>query len=227
MTLLAWIMSRVLGTPGTVPAASAGPVSVIGPIQVPPPKAAASPKATADSRFAACVRVVLRHEGGADNPKDPGGATKHGISLRHARSKGSMFDPDGDGDVDAADILLVTPAFGAGVYREWFWRDVRGDELPAGLDLVTFDFAVNSGPVRAIKALQAAFGVEADGHLGPKTRAAIEALSRDRVRDLVLAVSASRLTFLRGLKTWPTFGTGWARRVDEVRQLARMMAVSG
>jgi len=33
-----------------------------------------------------------------------------------------------------------------------------------------------------------------------------------------------RLAFLKGLKTWGTFGKGWGRRVQEVRSLALQMA---
>lgn len=178
---------------------------------------------SADERFARCVEIVLKHEAGfVDHPSDPGGATNHGISLRYARSKGSMWDLDGDGDVDKQDILLVTPEKAAIAYRSWFWADVRGDDLPAGLDLVTFDFAVNSGPGRATKALQAALGVQPDGVIGPATMRAVRE-GGERVPFLITAVTNERLNFLRTLKTWPTFGRGWTRRVFDVQERAASM----
>lgn len=167
------------------------------------------------ARFEECVAEVLRHEGGfVDNINDPGGATNHGISLRYARSQGSMLDLDGDGDVDRNDIVLITPERASLVYRNWFWRDVKGDELPAGVDLAVFDFAVNSGPSRAIRSLQKVLRVQQDGVLGPATLAALRTAD---AREVALGVCDDRLAFLRGLRTWATFGRGWTRRVTSVR----------
>jgi lysozyme family protein len=187
--------------------------------------------ANADARFAECVAIVLKHEGGfVDHPADPGGATNHGISLRYARTRGRLFDLDGDGDVDRDDILLVAPDKAAMVYRDWFWRDVKGDDLPAGVDLAAFDYAVNSGPGRAIRSLQRAVGAAPDGFIGPATLGAVR-LARPNARAVLDAICDERLAFLRvarngktGALLWPTFGRGWQRRVDDVRARARVMA---
>lgn len=175
-------------------------------------------------RFEDCVALVLAHEGGfVDDPRDPGGATNYGISLRYARTQGSLLDMDGDGDVDKADIVLVTPEKAKMVYRNWFWRDVRAEELPAGVDMVMFDYAVNSGAGRAIKSLQKHLGIQVDGVLGPATMAAIKAATPESV---ILGVTRERIKFLSSLRTWETYKNGWSRRVNETCEAALAMVGS-
>ncbi|WP_281423880.1 glycosyl hydrolase 108 family protein, partial [Mesorhizobium silamurunense] len=62
-----------------------------------------------------------------------------------------------------------------GRYRRFYWDAVLGAELPDGVDCAVFDFAVNSGPGRAAKYLQAVLGVAQDGRVGPATVAAARA----------------------------------------------------
>lgn len=173
------------------------------------------------AKFQRCVEIVLKHEGGfVDHPVDPGGATNFGISLRYARSLGSQLDLDGDGDVDKDDIVRVTVEKAAIVYQNWFWKDVRGEELPSGLDLVVFDFAVNSGAGRAIRYLQKVLGVQQDGVFGPATMLAVK---QANAMDVINRLSDERLKFLQGLRTWPTFGRGWTNRVNDVHVQATEM----
>lgn len=165
--------------------------------------------------FAACLPEILKHEGGwADHPKDPGGATMKGITIgTFAQWRGRK--------VTKAELRAISDAEVAAIYKRNYWDKVRADDLPAGLDLVAFDAAVNSGPSRGARWLQAGLGVAADGKVGPKTIAAAQAADADDAINRALDV---RLAFLRGLKTWPTFGKGWGRRVADVRAKALAMA---
>ena len=56
----------------------------------------------------------------------------------------------------------------APIYKKNYWDRVKADELPEGLDLCVFDWAVNSGTGRAAKKLQSMIGTVADGGIGPK-----------------------------------------------------------
>lgn len=168
-----------------------------------------------DRNFARALQLVLTHEGGFVNlATDPGGATNKGITLATMRryiTKGATVD----------DLRRITDAQVATVYRKQYWNAVKADDLPDGVDYAVFDYGVNSGPARAIKALQTVLGVAVDGKIGPKTIEAAKAKAR------VLTINAlcnQRLAFLRGLKTWPTFGKGWANRVTAVRGAALDMA---
>lgn len=157
--------------------------------------------------FDACLTELLRHEGGyVNHPRDPGGETNMGISRRA---------------YPAENIRGMTRARAAQIYRRDFWDAVKCDDLPSGLDAVAFDAAVNSGPARAVRWLQSAVGAAADGKIGPATLAA--ARGADPIPAINRALDA-RLGFMRSLGTWPTFGKGWQRRVDELRAFAARLA---
>ena len=164
--------------------------------------------------FEACLAHVLQSEGlWADHPKDPGGATMKGVTLATYRK----YKPG----ATKAQLRAISDADLAMIYRGGYWNLVKGDDLPAGLDLVAFDAAVNSGPGRGARWLQEALGVNPDGVIGPKTIAAANAAHKDAVIDRACDL---RLGFLRQLGTWKTFGKGWTRRVEDVRDTASKMA---
>lgn len=164
--------------------------------------------------FERCLVQVLRHEGGwSDHPDDPGGATMKGITLATYRS----YRPG----ATKADLRAISEAEITAIYRAGYWDKVKGDDLPTGLDLVAFDSAVNSGPSRGAKWLQAALGVVADGQIGPATLAA--AIGHPDQGAVIRSACDRRLGFLKALPTWPKFGKGWSRRVEAVRAEALAM----
>ncbi|MGX5827739.1 phage terminase large subunit family protein [Mesorhizobium sp. 43Arga] len=107
------------------------------------------------------------------------------------------------------------------LFRRFYWDVVLGAELPDGVDYAVFDFAVNSGPGRAAKYLQASVGVSQDGRIGPATLAAVKIKPAGVVID---QLCDARLAFLRRLPTWATFGRGWSDRVGSVRAQALLMS---
>src|SRR5215217_895085 len=127
----------------------------------------------ARSRFDICLDEVLRHEGGyADHPSDPGGETNLGINHK-TLARWRMVSPWWTLLKEAVRDLKRAEA--AKIYRASYWHRSHAGQLPAGLDLALFDYAVNSGPDRAIRALQAELDVAADGQIGPLTLAGVEA----------------------------------------------------
>ena len=144
------------------------------------------------ANFERCLSETLKHEGGwADHPSDPGGATMKGVTIAtFAKFKGRS--------VSKAELRAISNDDLYAIYRRDFWNAIRGDDLPIGLDLVAFDAAVNSGPRRGARWLQAALGANADGVIGPQTlalsRAADPRAAIDRACDM-------RMQFLRRLNT--------------------------
>ena len=157
--------------------------------------------------FDKALAAVLVHEGGyVNNPKDPGGMTNLGCTK-------AVWEEHCGHPVDEKAMRALTPADVAPLYKRKYWDKVQGDELPSGIDYIVFDTAINSGPGRAVKLLQACVGVEVDGGIGPKTLAAVRAFDS---KQLMSDYSKRRLSFMMDIPVWPTFGKGWTRRVQEV-----------
>lgn len=166
--------------------------------------------------FETSLGLVLRHEGGyADHPADPGGKTMNGITERvyhnWLRSSGRPVRPVRD----------ITETEVAAIYRDQYWNAISADRLPSGIDYALFDFAVNSGPARAVKSAQRILGSEPDGIVGVNTLAAARKADASAT---ISALSAARRKFVRSLRTYGTFGRGWDRRIDEVEAKALVMA---
>ena len=161
------------------------------------------------ANYAGSERLVTVLEGGfSNNPKDPGGATYRGITLRafedYRRRPCTIAELKGLTDVEVSDF-----------YHELYWPSVQGDVLPSGVDLMLFDGAVNVGRGRSVTFLQQALRLaDVDGNLGPATLKATLAV-KDR-GGLIADIAQARRSFYRGLSTYPTFGNGWIKRVTTV-----------
>lgn len=165
--------------------------------------------------FERAITHVLKSEGGyVDHPQDPGGATNRGITL-------ATLSIWRGRKVTKAEVKALTEAEAKAIYRKNYWDVVRGDALPAGLDLAVFDFGVNSGTQRAAKYLQGVVGVRQDGVIGPAT---LKAVTGRDTAETIRGLSRARLDFLSRLATWPVFGKGWRHRVLAVEQEALAMA---
>lgn len=170
------------------------------------------------SNFEALLPLILKHEGGfVNHPSDPGGATNKGVTIGTYRA---YVDPNGT----VEDLKALTDAQAGKVYRAQYWDAVEADSLPRGVDYAVFDFAVNSGPGRAVKYLQDIVGVPQDGVIGPMTLAAVERAPSTAVIDELCDQRLAFMRRIRGGKLWATFGRGWQRRVDEVRAISLEMA---
>lgn len=165
--------------------------------------------------FKNALKHVLAHEGGwADHPRDPGGATMKGVTL-------STYRRHFGTDKTKQELRNITDKELAKIYRSGYWDKCRCNDLSKGLDYAVFDAAVNSGPGRSAKWLQAAVGAKQDGSIGPKTLTKVNEHDPVKVTD---DICDRRLTFLRSLANWATFGRGWNRRVEKVRTTAITMA---
>lgn len=156
--------------------------------------------------FDQAFEIVVGHEGGfSDDPNDPGGRTKYGISQRSY--------PD-------VNIAALTLDGAKALYRRDYWDKCGCDALDPGLALVVFDAGVNNGVGQAIRWLQGAVGVAADGVIGPVTRSAIHNANDE---ETLVALHAARIYMMAGLSTWKNFGRGWSRRLARLPYQAAKM----
>lgn len=132
---------------------------------------------------------------------DHGGLTKDGIAQ--ASHKGI--------DVSKLDLAGVLA-----IYKSDYWDAVRGDELPYPLSSYLYDIACGTGPGRAIKIAQSAFGLVADGVIGPMTMAALTSGSIDAS---IAKLRAARIAFYQRIvandATQAKFLGGWIRRANQ------------
>lgn len=149
------------------------------------------------NRFNDLVAIVLKHEGGyVNDPKDPGGETNFGISKR-------AFPKE--------DIKGMTRERAIAIYQKKYWDAARCSEIPESLQPIYFDTAVNAGVVTAIRLLQIAAGIEADGVFGEKTAREAFTVSRQKYAFERLAY------YERLIKKNPAlakFRKGWTKRTN-------------
>ena len=164
------------------------------------------------NKFSEALEVILHHEGGyVNHPKDPGGETNLGVTNR-------VYEDFG-GEKEMKDLTKedVEP-----IYKKNYWDRVKGDDLPEGLDLCIFDFAVNAGPGRAAKFIQRLVKTTVDGGIGPNTLKCInDHVEHYGVSTTIDQYQSERQNYYENLSNFETFGRGWTRRVDEVTEEAK------
>ena len=151
--------------------------------------------------FPRCLPFTLHFEGAYSNDRrDPGGATYRGVTQRTYNAfrigKG----------LRVRDVRLIDEGELEAIYKGGYWDPVGCEKLPAGVDLLAFDIAVNMGPHRAAEFLS------------------------DTIKLPVLAriqrLDALRCGFWRLLRTFPVFGKGWLARENACKALALRMAAA-
>lgn len=91
---------------------------------------------------------LIGFEGGlSNNPQDPGGLTKYGISQKAFPN---------------LDIANLTLDQAKAIYKQQYWDEIRADTLPDPVRYVAFDAAVNNGVNRANVWLQLALSGNPD-----------------------------------------------------------------
>lgn len=188
------------------------------PPQAPPPPAAAPAVAAApvtglrpkDARqFGRCADLVFGHEGASVTGTGEG-ARNLGIPLKMLAAFRGV-------PATAESLQALTRDEAREILRANYWNALNCDNLPAGVDLVVFDFAVSVGTSVAGKLLQKVVHVEQDGEVGTITTGAARAIDAGHI---VNVFSDGRLDFYRTLPDWEARKDALTRRTQEMREAA-------
>lgn len=151
---------------------------------------------------------LIGHEGAfTDDRNDRGNWTSGTIGV--GELKGTKYGISAM-SYPHLDIRNLTLGEAKAIYRTDYWDRAGADEYDGAIGFQVFDAAVNHGIENAVRFLQRAADVADDGHIGPITLAAVQAMT---ATDVLMRFNAERLDFYTRLSTWPTYGKGWARRV--------------
>lgn len=134
-------------------------------------------------------------EGGyVNDPNDPGGETKYGISKKA---------------YPHVDIRNLTVQQAMDIYRRDYWSAAHCDTVSANIRLPLFDCAVNQGCATAVRMLQKLVKVEEDGVFGPATAAKTTVLSNRSVAQF-MSLRAQRYAKSNNVGI---YGAGWFTRL--------------
>ena len=159
---------------------------------------------------------VLEHEGGfVNDPLDRGGATNKGVTIAVWKAQG--YDKDGDGDIDVADLKLITEADAIMIMKKNYWDRWKADQIKnQAIANTVVDWVWSSG-VWGIKIPQRILGVKDDGVVGAKT---IEALNNQDPKKFLEKLYLARFNFLDGIvasnPSQKRFIKGWKNRMNDL-----------
>ena len=165
----------------------------------------------------AILDQIAVEEGGYSNrSSDKGGPTNFGVTLTTMRK---YVNPN----ATINDLKSLTKSQARMVFRRQYLDAVHVSELPDGVDLAMADFAVNSGPERAIKFLQEIVKVVPDGAYGAITTAAVKTWDPGTLAAAICDRRLAWLKTLKGAQGWDA-NPGWGPRVATIKALSMKLA---
>jgi len=172
--------------------------------------------------------IVDREGGYVNDPDDPGGATKFGVTIHTMRRLG--LDLDRDGDITPADVRMLTRTQAVDIFLEYYFNRPLIAELPPALQATVFDMYVNAGG-NAVKILQRllvemGYALDVDGALGPQSLAAVRAAYHAAPDAMVNAYGIARRNYYfriadrrtasrKFARTQAGGKGGWIKRAEE------------
>lgn len=168
--------------------------------------------------FKKAFELTVGHEGGYGNDKRDRGNWTTGV-IGEGELKGTKYGVSAMSYPDL-DIENLTLEQAEKIYTRDYWDKLSANQLPDGVDVFLFDYAVNSGVARSAISLQRMVGAADDGHIGPQTLKLVEerypSADKSKTLNLLDQLYVNREYFYKQLSTFDIYGKGWLRRNDDI-----------
>jgi len=173
-----------------------------------------------EANFTPSMSIIIPdYEGGyCNDPHDPGGPTKYGITIYDVRLHLNS-------NATAADVKALTLQQAIWIYRKKYADQICFDQLWWGVDFATLDAAINSGVKKGWLWLRKACGITTDSKAEVLAKE-VALVNAGKAADICRAYYDYRLSFLHALGNWKYFKGGWARRCADGRARTVAMATA-
>lgn len=118
------------------------------------------------------------------------------------------------------DIRNLTQSQAEEIYKQEYWVKSKCDWLPDALSVAVFDYSIHSGTIQAIKDLQKALGVRADGVVGNQT---LGACNSQPIKQVLERYFDNRLDYMIHCKGWTKYCKGWINRWCAVKKVCESL----
>lgn len=180
--------------------------------------------------FDDAINIVLKNEGGyVNNPFDPGGPTKYGISRRFLNSDyidselKKRIDINKDNFIDAEDIKSLKEEDASYIYKKYWWDKYKYENIDSQkIANKIFDMAINMGPINSHKIAQKSINdvnkedkIKVDGIIGDKTLFSINRCEPIVLLDKIISYGKDYYNDLvKKNNNLSVFLKGWMNRIN-------------
>jgi lysozyme family protein len=164
--------------------------------------------------------IALEGSAYEDVEGDAGGCTKYGLTLDDVKEY--HVDLDHNGVFDCNDVKSIDRDTASKMLKSIYWDYFKADQIPSqSFAEFIVDSGLNQGRVLIVKYIQGIVGVEADGHFGHDSLAALLSHLSDGAKDEFDELYQKRLdrynAIVASRPSQSKFIKGWMNRLNAIK----------